>query len=251
MTNQRNRRSTTLRLVALAVLTLLGFGYSAAAAAQEDNRKLQVYSVRFLHPNNAAALAFQVCGGGDRCEVESLGDQGLVLRADAEIHAQYAALLAERDVPPPTQAFRVILLRADRDGSMPEVPADALAALEDLRQVMPYGGFTVIDSGWLRTSSAGSTSLGEAGSFGVQLVFSGDPRQSDALLVEAFELSHSQVYWENLDDPGSIPRAHLGDTTHVLSSQFGINVGETVVVGTSRMNGDGEALVVLLTALER
>ena len=180
-----------------------------------------------------------------------MGGQGIVLRADPAVHAEYQKLLFERDVPPPTQSFRVILLRADQSGTMPEVPADAVAALEDLRSMLPYSGFEIIDSGWLRTSSAGSTTLGEAGSFRVDLMFSGDPRQSGALLIEGFELRHSQVFWENLDGAnGATPQAHLADAKNVLSSQFGINVGETVVVGTSRMNGAGDAIVVLLTALE-
>jgi hypothetical protein len=193
-------------------------------------------------------MAYQLCDGG--CSVQSMGDQGVMLRALPRIHDEYEMLLAQRDVPPATQEFRVILLRANQSGSMPEVPADATAALEDLRDMLSYTGFEMIDSGWLRTSGQGSTTMGEAGSFRVELMFAGEPRQDGSLLVEYFELAHSQVFWENLDgEDGATPRAHLGDSKSVLSSQFGITVGETVVVGTSRANGGNEALVVLLTAL--
>jgi len=249
-------RGAAPALMGMLLLTLM-LSYAPAATAQEDGvidpqeRTLRVYSTRFLHPDNAAALAFQVCSGDERCEVEQMGRQGIMLRAVARIHAQYELLLAERDVPPATQEFRVILLRADQSGSMPDVPADARVALEDLRDLLAYTGFEMIDSGLLRTSGSGSTTLGEAGSFRVDLFFVGDPRQDGALLIESFGLAHSQVVWENLDgENGPIPRAHLGGFTSVLSSQFGINVGETVVVGTSRTNGSHEALVVLLTALE-
>lgn len=242
----------------LLVLSCVMLGYSATLTAQEggvvkrQERTLRVYSTRFLHPDNAAALAFQVCSVDQHCEVEQMGGQGIMLRAVEKIHEQYEMLLAERDVPPASQEFRVILLRADHSGNMPRVPADATAALEDLRDMLAYTGFEMIDSGWLRTSGSGSTTLGEAGSFRVQLFFVGDPRRDGALLIEVFELHHSQVFWENLGgENGPVPRAHLGDGKTVLSSQFGINVGETVVVGTSRTNGGNEALVVLLTALDR
>lgn len=251
-------RGTTSTLLSLSVLAALMISYAPAATGQEGGvitrpeRILRVYNPRFLTSHNAAALAFHVCGEDERCEVESMGSQGIILRAIPQIHAEYEMLLTEQDVPPATQEFRVILLRADQSGSMPEVPAAAQAALEDLREVLPYTGFEMIDSGWLRMSRSGSTTLGEAGSFLVHIVFTGDSRQDSALLVEGFELVHSRVMWENLDaEDGSKPWSHLGDGRTVLSSQFGINVGETVVVGTSRTNGSNEALVVLLTALDR
>jgi hypothetical protein len=273
MTNRPSYyRPTTWTLVVAGALAAAAIMWPGTAQAQQDTAEaqaqqraaevaavaqqraaesiLRVYTPRFLHPNNAAALAFQVCGE-DRCEIESMGDQGLVLTTTTELHAEYSALLAARDVPPPTQEFRVILLRANQSDTMPEVPADAQGALEDLRDMLAFTGFEAIDSGWLRTSGWGTTTLGEAGAFQVELHFAGDPRQDSALLIEGFELTHAPVYWENLGDPQAIPRPHLGDAKRVLSSQFGINVGETVVVGTSRMNGGSDALVVLLTALAR
>ncbi len=259
MVTTHRSRGSAVTLLGLLMLAALVIGYAPAVIAQEggtitpQERVLRVYSPRFLHPDNAMALAFQVCGDDEmRCVVESMGRQGIVLRAPAQVHTEYETLLQERDVPPATQEFRVILLRADQSGSMPDVPSDATAALEDLRDMLAYTGFEMIDSGWVRTSGSGSTTMGEAGSFLVQLSFAGDPREDSALLVEAFELVHSQVFWENIETAaGVVPRAHLADPKSVLSSQFGINVGETVVVGTSRTNGGNEALVVLLTALER
>jgi len=255
VTTNRDRgvASTLLSLLLVALM----LSYAPAATAREggavapQERILRVYNVRFLEPDNAVALAYQLCGD-DGCEISSMGDQGIMLRAVPQFHAEYEMLLAQRDVPPATQEFRVILLRADQSGSMPDVPADATAALEDLRDMLAYTGFEMIDSGWLRTSGSGGTTLGEAGSFRVELAFVGDPRQDSALLVRYFELAHSQVFWETLDgESGASPRAQLGDSKSVLSSQFGISVGETVVVGTSRANGGNEALVVLLTALDR
>ncbi len=257
MVTTNRSRAGARTLLSLLMLLAMTLSYVPTVDAQEggvvtaQEQVLRVYNPRFLHPDNAVALAYQLCGQSG-CEVSSMGDQGVMLRAVPRVHAEYEMLLLERDVPPATQEFRVILLRADQSGNMPDVPADARPALEDLRDMLAYTGFEMIDSGWLRTSGFGSTTLGEAGSFSVQLMFAGDPRQDGALLIEEFELVHSQVFWETPEGEGdTVPRAHLADPKRVLNSQFGIHVGETVVVGTSRANGGNEALVVLLTALDR
>ena len=69
--------------------------------------------------------------------------------------------------------------------------------------------------------------------------------------MERFELHYAPVYWHENDSGEGEAEPFLGDSRTVLSSQFGIDVGETVVVGTSRLNGGDSALVVLLTALDR
>ncbi|NKB87708.1 MAG: hypothetical protein GKS06_05755 [Acidobacteria bacterium] len=240
----------TVFTLCLFATLLVVIAAPAVSHAQEVKREVRVYTPQFLETTNAAALAFQVCGSGDRCSIESMGDQGVVLGATAEIHAEFANLLSARDVPPPTQEFRVIVLRADQSGALPDVPADAQDALADLREMLTYTGFEIMGSAWLRTSGYGRTTLGEAGSFGVELQFSGDPRQNDTLLVREFGLSHSIVNWMGEDGSGERV-AMLGEPKTILVSQFGISVGETVVVGTSRLNGGSEALVVLLTALPR
>ena len=50
-----------------------------------------------------------------------------------------------------------------------------------------------------------------------------------------------------------VPAGDADDTINagvvrLIGTTFGMNVGETVVVGTSKLNGGSEALVVLLTA---
>ena len=240
------------RVLAVAVVAALAAAvWSPPAAAQEDERVLRVYSARFLEANSVAAIAFQVCGGEERCELEPMGDQGILVRAPASVQVQIAALLDERDVPPPTQEFRVVLVNANRGDDMPDLPGDARAALEDVRDMTAYTGFELIDSALIRTSGGGSMTLGLAGSFRVDLFFAGDPRQHDSLLMQRFELHHSPVYWSESEAGEDGDQPFLGDSRTVLSSQFGIDVGETVVVGTSRLNGGDSALVVLLTALDR
>ena len=51
-----------------------------------------------------------------------------------------------------------------------------------------------------------------------------------------------------LNPSGMAKRSLLTSTREILSTSFSIKVGETLVVGTSKLDGGDEALVVLLTA---
>jgi len=67
-------------------------------------------------------------------------------------------------------------------------------------------------------------------------------------MVEHFELTAVPLSaeelraWERAEK--ALPRRV------VLQSNFGIDVGETKVLGTSKLNGDGNALVVLFTVAQ-
>ena len=240
------RRAWTTLFVLLAMTALPGI----ALAAQADT-SLRVYETRFLSRQAAIGLAMQLCDEQERCQVEPFSERGFSLRGSAAVHEELAALLAERDVPPATQGFRVILLAADHGNDAPDLPEDALQAVADLRAVLPYTGFRVIDSGWVRTSDHASASLGELGSFEVEMRFEGNPERDRRLLVE-LQIVYRPVHRGQPPADGNAPAPlFLGDPRNLIGSQFGIEVGETVVVGTSRVNGGDEAIVVLLTALPR
>lgn len=213
---------------------------------------LRVYQPRFISAQTAAMLAMQVCGGDDACQVQPLGDGQFSLRADPRLQAELEQLLAVRDLPPPTQEFRVILLSADHGDAMPDLPDGARQAVADLREVLPFTGYTVIDSGWLRTSRVGSTTLGPHGAFVVEVQFAGNQLEGarpvgEPLLIERFELVHRPAF--GTTEVEGAERFVLGDPEQVITSSFGIAVGETVVVGTSRINDGDRSLVVLLTAV--
>ncbi len=243
------------RILVITLVMSLCLGVATTRAEQDDDRPLRVYESRFLGAETALRLVFQICGRDEHaCEIERLDEHGFTVRTREDIHDQIARLLAERDLPPATQEFRVILLRASREGSMPELPAGATAAIADLMSVMPFTGFELVDSALVRTSEYAETHLGEMGTFGVELQFQGDPRR-DAELLISFELRVAPVLQVETPAEGrpdaEAPVVRFGDSRRLINSSFGIRVGETVVVGTSRLNGGDEALVALLTALER
>ena len=145
-----------------------------------------------------------------------------------------------------THEFQVILIRATPgELAMPDVPDDAVKALQDIVQVLRYRHFELIDTAWLRTNDYAHARLGEAGSLEVELALG--PAGADTTIA----LRHFELDLRRFErDPESGDAVFYGDPETLLASSFGITVGEAVVVGTSRSDGDDEALRVLLTAVK-
>jgi hypothetical protein len=88
----------------------------------------------------------------------------------------------------------------------------------------------------IRTSAWSRLELSE--SWEVFFRFRSHRQAGMPLSMEGFELMNSTRVSEGVA------------TRKVIDTTFSMNVGETVVVGTSKLNGGEEALVVLLTVTE-
>lgn len=143
-----------------------------------------------------------------------------------------------------TYTFQVVLLEADNTtpGVVENVPARAQKALKDLQDFLPYKSYHLVDMAWLRTSlEASSLVTGPKGeTYSVEiLVGASNP---DRILVQEFRISKMG---QAPGSPPGVPRP----LSRLLSSTFGMNVGETVVVGTAKLDNPGHALIVMLSAL--
>jgi len=150
--------------------------------------------------------------------------------------------------PKRVQGFSLLLLLGETQGiGQPEnISAPARKALADIKDFLPYKAYRVLDTQWVAGSDNGNSSGSLRGlddqNYQFQLrTFSPNagakPGTPDAALARAqFRLVSSR------------PAGEKVDTTIVLDNSFNIAAGETVVVGTSRVQGD-RALVVLLTAV--
>lgn len=226
-----------------------------AQRGQRAQVEMRRYSVRHVNLESARMQAEAICtetrfNEGDAfCRVEGQLRDALILIATPEVHERFARELAEIDVPPRSQRFHIAVLEVVEGAGTPaaELPDGAVGALEDLQSFLPYESFRLLANGWLETAREGFTTLSGPGSFELAVSFRGDPKSGDTLMVEfrltAVPLSAEEIRaWERSGE--SLPRRV------VLETSFGIDVGETKVLGTSKLNGDGNALVVLLTALE-
>jgi len=236
------------RLIAVAVLVALA---SATLVLAEQERLVErVYSIQYLGLEQARLLVEEqfpaLLSADTRLKWEQLPrrqDQSdsprgyLRLMASAEIHQGVAEVLKKEDIPPRTLLFQVTLLEASKQpGERPDLPRDAAKAVADLEGFLPFKSYSLIDSGMIRTSAWSRLELSDT--WDVLFRFRSHRQAGMPLNMEAFELTRSH---RDLD--GVVTRK-------ILDTTFSMNVGETVVVGTSKLNGSDEALVVLLTVSE-
>jgi len=156
-----------------------------------------------------------------------------------------------------TYTFQVVLLVAETSGpAVTEgVPASAQKALVDLREFLPYKSYRLLDLAWLRTMrSASATLAGPAGAtYRVSLQFHPADGPGERLLIDGFTVTEVPIapaedvifHSDNVVTTPRPPRA----VQPLLQSTFGMELGETVVVGTSKLDGPSKALVVLVSAL--
>jgi len=156
-----------------------------------------------------------------------------------------SAALVQAQEPKRVQGFSLLLLLGEAQGTtQPEnISAPARKALADIKDFLPYKSYRVLDTQWVAGSDNGSSSGGLRGLDNENYEFqlrsfprnpTATPGTPDAALTRAqFRL---------------ISRPTTGGPALILYNSFNISAGETVVVGTSRVQGD-RALVVLLTAV--
>jgi hypothetical protein len=238
-----NKKTMLLVCIVLAAAT-------SAAAQPGEETGVRAYQLRVLDSRVAEALFWDLCDAErDACEVGSATGGGLTVRAPQSVQRRMARLLAERDVLPPSQRLQLHLLVAGRDrGQIPEaLSAGPRKALEDLAAVLGYRSFVLLDSALVETVDAARTNL--AGPGGRVLDASLRVRavtglENDKLHVDLSLIAHGAQEQGREAGGGPFRPGTL------LNTSLSLDAGETVVVGTSRVDGGEEGLVLLLTALQ-
>ena len=178
-------------------------------------------------------------------------------QAIAKIKEVEAETQRFREEKSANHGFSVILAVGDLQGGAPtrDLPPAARKALADMSQFLPYKSYELIDARWI-LGSPRSTSLSR-----------GPENREYELELRTSARSDNEVQIDfNLRDPrqafpfvtGRGCRTGAGNGTvrivkhpgRIIDTTFNMDVGETVVVGTSRLQGD-KALIVLLTAVGR
>jgi hypothetical protein len=260
-------RNSCVRPLLLAALLLLpGALFAAQLPPPQAPRDFGTvrYSIRFMDLNTAQVLAWNQCDKKEDCRIVALavgGDSNLkgYLEVDAHpsVHEKIARALAKEDAVPLTQSFQVLLLAAgSRAGnSALDVPANAQKALNDLKGFLPFKSYELLDAVWLRATQDRTVQGRIAGRGGagyeVRLRFRnvGNPEDKN-LFFDTFHIRDEprtpRPPVAGSSDASSLAPQPIRD---LISTTFGIKIGETIVVGTSKVNGSDEALVVLLTAV--
>jgi hypothetical protein len=165
------------------------------------------------------------------------------------------AIADETPVPQPaqpsgsgrTQLFQVVLVRGSVTG--PEeivgIPKNAEKAIRDIRDFLPFKGYKVLDSSLIRIAEK---DLGKVRVDGLP------PQQYDIGIQWSGPSSRLSISWFQVmpvhaHGGTALPKGVAPEADHpIIDTSFSIDVGETIVVGSSRLGGD-QALIILLTAL--
>lgn len=247
-----------LLLGALAVLLLLSPGPVAAKKAKAGEgggseeagsvpRSVwRLYAVHYLDLRQAGLMLeeripvmledsqynmrYEGVGGSEPGEGKPEGYLRILTTEAA--HQRIVEILAEADQPPPTRVFHITVLQSTDDpADNPDLAQGAQDALRDLRSMLPFRGYQLVDSAMVRSSGRSDVSLGSR--YALEFSFHVGPSKAKPLQIERLVL-YSQIEHR----------------PHHLDTSFSMSIGETVVVGTSRPFNQEQALVVLLTAVE-
>lgn len=250
MTLSMKARRFGLRALALLLLLIASTDVRAEAGRNVHNTS---YRIGFLGSHAAEVLAWEQCPeeARDDCAIATTTDDGklfLNVRAAAATQERIARALAEKDRPV-TQSFQITLLAAgDRQSAGGSEMAPAVRkAVDDLRELVPYEGYEVLDTLWLRGTPGNFMRGRLVGRNGVghevMLRFRvlGGPGSRD-LFVDGFSLNEESARIPVPDGGTRGPR-------RVLDTSFNLMNGQTIVIGTSLLDGGEESLVVLMTAV--
>lgn len=242
------RRSTTL-LACLVALFAMTPRSGPARAEERPSWYGNQYSLDVLEPEAAEAIAWRHCPaeGEGHCRVAIESPSRLFVEAEAPTHRRIAHALAEAQRVPSAQIFQVDLLVAERNGDqgLGGLSEGARRALADARSLLPYTGYKSLGTGLLRTNDRATAIINGPGDadyrcgIHFQNSVSLDGRR---LVVRRFSLARLPAPLVGSES------AETKEGVEVLSTSFGMKPGETVVVGTSKLEGADRALVVLLTA---
>ena len=183
-----------------------------------------------------------------------------------------APAAAQPEVPD-TRLVQINLLAASKTGSddLSDLPANTRKAIEDIKDFLPFKSYRILDTSLVRVVVPGrDQSHGPSRTYmrgpddsKLEVMIAMTEGESEAeVYVRRFEVSPSvmdrlQAVTLTPDQQGQVdpsapivaPRADLIDSGSLISTSFTAEVGQTVVVGSSRLNGGDDALIVLFTAL--
>jgi len=156
----------------------------------------------------------------------------------------------------PSYMFQTVLLLGSSEGSsdLSGIPANVAGALEDVAQFLPYKSYRMIDTSIIRSAVEARGRLTGLSGQEFELEFRFQDVDADSLFVKGFSIdtlvpeAQDRVVTEGKktklehQPPRWVRKS-------VIATSFTVEIGETIVVGTSKLNGSGQALIVLFTAV--
>jgi hypothetical protein len=181
--------------------------------------------------------------------------QQAVEKAIAKIREVEAQTQRFREEQPANHGFSVILALGDLQGGAParDLPPAARKALADMSQFLPYKSYALLDARWILGTPRSTALVQGPENREFELELRTSPRPDNEVQIDFYLRDPSRAV---PFAPGRGLRSGAARNTvrvikrpgRIIDTTFNMDVGETVVVGTSRLQGE-KALIVLLTAV--
>lgn len=141
--------------------------------------------------------------------------------------------------------FQVVLLLADvsGDSTLDELSPNARKALDDIQDFLPFSSYRMLDVALVRSNGSANTKLNGPDELKIEIEFDFRPVGSDSGRIDVGIFRMNDVT-EHLLKPGVAPGVR-----RLMDTRFEVEIGETIVVGSSKLESPGQALIVLFTAI--
>ena len=150
--------------------------------------------------------------------------------------AQEAPQVPEPNIE--THLFQIVILIGSKEvtSSSTDVPANVRKALDDISQFLPYKGYRMVDTALIRSAGEGQGLMAGPNDhdYVVRLRYTKSLNKAGRIFVKEFQLSDLSRRSNSI----------------LINTSFGVELRETIVVGSSKLNGGDEALIVLFTAVQ-
>lgn len=246
-------------MLILAAAAQIAFGgvdsvLAKGAAELEAGDGLESTSFKFDHlePGAAHMLVLEICAEEAKGTCRLLSRPGdrrsggsVVVAGTPAVLTRIGRALRKRDAVESTQRFQIALVEATTSGPrrLEGLSEGARKALEDASQLLPYKGLELLDVALIETNDRGVTHLTGPGGLDYRVGLEMDAvvsLEGLRLEVDRFELTRQPRFEA---DREAVPLLNM------LRTSLRLKPGETVVVGTSRLEDGDAALIALVTAV--
>ena len=164
-----------------------------------------------------------------------------------------ASASAQQKPQPQLRGFGVVLLEGSQQpGGSSELSQSASAAIADIRDFLPFKSYRLLDSSWTLGSNIAQEYVSRlrGGTQEFQVRIGSKVDAASAGIDVKFTLAEAgyRDSWYTGAIADMSGKQHTLSRAALIDTSFTMRIGETVVVGTSRVGGD-KALIVLLTAV--
>jgi hypothetical protein len=149
-------------------------------------------------------------------------------------------MVKQFDVKPPQLQFSVVLVLAEKGGGQ-SIPAELKPVARQLKEVFNYNKFTVMDKAYITVEANQESRMKVGGNSGYTVDMSTHMVQGDKSTVR---LDFHLYNWEWVKRADKRPQ---GIQHTVVRTTVEMKDGETAILGASKINGEGKALITVVS----